>query len=184
MECKSLDLETCVLLPNKKWLRQSIFSLDFFFYNKSQNVTFCDVYQLAFLELNTYSSIWWLQQLISLDLFVLFYLFAFLENNFFLLPHAEKKKIWFPSEQEIKRYDHGMTSRVNFSVIFSRHVHNSQNRIHHLRHLSKNIPMKVLKEIKRNWMSFYHLATYIYSKMAALYVLKTLHFSGALWSYK
>ena len=139
MECKSLDLETCVLLLNKKWHRQSIifFSRLLFFYNKSQNVTFCDVYQLAFLELNTYSSLWWLQQLISLNLFVLFYLFTFLENHFFLLPHAEKKKIWFPSEQEIKRYDHSMTSRVNFLVIFSWHVHNSQNRIHHFRHLSK-----------------------------------------------
>ena len=138
IEYKSLDLETCVLLLKKKWHRQSIifFSRLLFL----QQVTKCHILWRISISLP------WIEHiLISLmaattdkSQSICFILFIyFLRKPFLSITTCRKKKIWFPSEQEIKRYDHSMTSRVNFSVIFSWHVHNSQNRIHHFRHLSK-----------------------------------------------
>ena len=170
MESKSLDLEACVVLLSKKWHRQSIiFSVDFFFYNKSQNVTFCDVYQLAFLELNTYSPIWWLQQLISLNLFVLFYFVIFLETISFY--YRMQKKRFDPLANKIKRYDHSMTSRAWIFQWYFRDTYITHKTLFITFAIyQKNIPMKVLKEIKRNWMSFYHLAMHIYVSRPAIYM--------------
>ena len=113
MECKSLDLETCVLLLNKKWHRQSIifFSRLLFL----QQVTKCHILWRLSISLP------WIEHILTYMMaattdksqsicFILF--IYFLRKPFLSITTCRKKKIWFPSEQEIKRYDHSMTSRA------------------------------------------------------------------------
>ena len=98
MESKSLDLEACVVLLNKKWHRQSIiFFCRLLFL---QQVTKCHILWRLSISLP------WIEHILTYMMAattdksqsICFILFCYiLRNHFFLLPHAEKK-IWFPSE--------------------------------------------------------------------------------------
>ena len=157
IEYKSLDLETCVLLLKKKWHRQSIifFSRLLFL----QQVTKCHILWRISISLP------WIEHiLISLmaattdkSQSICFILFIyFLRKPFLSITTCRKKKIWFPSEQEIKRYDHSMTSLAWIFQWYFRDTYITHKTLFITFAIyQKNIPMKVLKEIKRNWMSCY-----------------------------
>ena len=111
MESKSLDLEACVVLLNKKWHRQSIiFFCRLLFL---QQVTKCHILWRLSISLP------WIEHILTYMMaattdksqsicFIFFVIF--LETISFYY-HMQKKRFDSPANK-IKRYDHSMTSRA------------------------------------------------------------------------